>query len=97
MIVDLQGIADYEPGVFLEFHISPFMHIIEESRHSFQYLLVRICAVIGGIMAVRVYCKCQVDFQIFGWTLLLFHEGLVDSLFERNMVHCTKQKTKTFL
>lgn len=60
-----QGIADHEPGIFLEFHISPFMHVIKESRHSFQYLLVRICAVIGGVMAVGVDDFSHVDIQDF--------------------------------
>lgn len=64
--VNPQGIADHEPGIFLEFHISPFMHVIEESRHSFQYLLVRICAVIGGVMAVGVDDFSHVDIQVSG-------------------------------
>ena len=97
MKVDSQGVADHEPGIFLEFHISPFMHVIEETRHSLQYLLIRVCAVIGGIMAVTVMCFFDIDLQVLGWTLLLFNEGIVDSLFITNTIHSTKQKTEAFL
>ena len=46
------GYADLEPGVIFKYRISPFMHVIQEDRKPLSSLLVRICAVIGGTMAV---------------------------------------------
>ena len=52
VVVGLNGLADMEPGIFFKYHISPFMHVIQEDQKLLSSLLVRICAVIGGTMAV---------------------------------------------
>ena len=44
------------PGVFFIYDITPFMHVISETTMSFGHFLVRICAVIGGVAAVRICC-----------------------------------------
>ena len=41
------------PGVFFVYDITPFMHSISERHMSLAHFLVRICAVIGGVAAVR--------------------------------------------
>ena len=52
MAIGLNSVADYEPGIFFKYKISPFQHVIREERKPLSYLFVRICAVIGGTMSV---------------------------------------------
>ena len=52
VIAGYNGYTDYEPGIFFDFHISPYMHMIEETKQPLNSLIIRICAVIGGVMAV---------------------------------------------
>ena len=41
------------PGIFFIYDLTPFMHIITDRRMSLARFLVRCCAVIGGVAAVR--------------------------------------------
>lgn len=50
--VEPSGIADIEPGLFFKYRISPFEHVIREERKPFWSLIVRLCGVMGGMMAV---------------------------------------------
>lgn len=49
------------PGIFFIYDITPFMHVVTESRLSFAHFLVRVCAVIGGVAAVGLSEGCEVD------------------------------------
>lgn len=51
-MIGMNSVADYEPGIFFKYSISPFQHVIKEERKPLSYLLVRVCAVIGGTMSV---------------------------------------------
>lgn len=55
------------PGIFFIYDITPFMHIITEKSMSFAHFLVRICAVIGGVAAVRLLDVCDVDCPTRGY------------------------------
>ena len=50
--VEPSGTADVEPGLFFKYRISPFEHVIREDRREFGSLMVRLCGVMGGMMAV---------------------------------------------
>ncbi|CBK22417.2 uncharacterized protein [Blastocystis hominis] len=50
--VEPSGTADVEPGLFFKYRISPFEHVIREDRKEFWSLVVRLCGVMGGMMAV---------------------------------------------
>lgn len=50
--VEPSGTADVEPGLFFKYRISPFEHVIREDRREFGSLVVRLCGVMGGMMAV---------------------------------------------
>ena len=58
----MNSVADYQPGIFFKYTISPFQHVIREERKPFTYLLIRVCAVIGGTMSVAA--PSSVDLQI---------------------------------
>lgn len=48
------GAADFEPGLFFKYRISPFEHVIREERRPLGSLAVRLCGVMGGTMAVGI-------------------------------------------
>ena len=50
--VEPSGTADVEPGLIFKYRISPFEHVIREDRREFGSLVVRLCGVMGGMMAV---------------------------------------------
>lgn len=69
--VGLNGYADHQPGIFFHYSISPFMHVIRMEKESFSFFLIRLCAVLGGTMAVRM-----VGYVIMGrfleWWIICF-------------------------
>lgn len=50
--IGLNGYADHQPGIFFHYSISPFMHVIRMEKESVSFFLIRLCAVLGGTMAV---------------------------------------------
>ena len=65
------------PGIFFIYDLTPFMHIITDRRMSLARFLVRCCAVIGGVAAVReeMRDKC-VDCQDVGHCDVLQSKGI---------------------
>lgn len=52
VVVGLNNYVDYEPGIFFEYSISPYLHEIRVAKVSLTSLLIRLCAVIGGTLTV---------------------------------------------
>ena len=40
------------PGIFFMYDISPFLHVVTVKSMEFSHFIVRICAVIGGFVAI---------------------------------------------
>ena len=76
--VEPSGTADVEPGLFFKYRISPFEHVIREDRKEFWSLVVRLCGVMGGMMAVggKGRRECWVDREDGGWSALLYGESV---------------------
>ena len=65
--VEPSGTADVEPGLFFKYRISPFEHVIREDRREFGSLVVRLCGVMGGMMAVGREGKERVMGRLRKW------------------------------
>lgn len=73
------------PGIFFIYDLTPFMHIITDRRMSLARFLVRCCAVIGGVAAVREGERNEcVDCQNVGHCDVLQSKGLTIVCYETN-------------
>lgn len=52
--LDPYGQLQALPGAFFVFDLSPFMVKVENERVPFTHFLTKICAIIGGVVSVRV-------------------------------------------
>lgn len=67
------------PGIFFIYDLTPFMHIITDKRMSVARFLVRCCAVIGGVAAVREEAGDEcIDSQNVGYCDVLQSKGLMN-------------------
>ena len=56
------------PAVLFIYDMSPISVTISETRKSFAHLLVRVCAVVGGVFAVTgAWCSCHMCASNTSW------------------------------
>jgi hypothetical protein len=69
------------PGAFFVFDMSPFMVKVENDRMPLTHFLTKICAIVGGVVSVRLACRVtnREDASLTLSSLLSQIAGFVDS------------------
>lgn len=73
------------PGIFFIYDITPFMHVVTESRIALGHFLVRVCAVIGGVAAVGADRECYVDRSVYRYGDVLSGKDVLTCLFHQTI------------